>query len=116
MNLQNKVCILVMKSDVLLKRAVVSLLGLEDELEIVVSEAVDISELDRDISKINPNVVLLSESEPMAAQESLTQLIVRHPGLKIVLASTYSNWLHIFSKEDVLLTRLDDLLTVIKAV
>jgi hypothetical protein len=111
----NNYCILVHKSDVLLKRAVLSLMDLEKELEIVVSEAVDINELAMDVSKINPNVVLFSESQPMAAKEALTQLLVGHPKIRVVIVSVNSNWLHIYDKEDKLLTRLEDLLTVIKA-
>ena len=115
MNNPNNYCILVHKSDVLLKRAVLSLMNLEKELEIVVSEAVDINELATDVSKINPNVVLFSESQPMAAKEALMQLLVSHPKIRVVIVSVNSNWLHIYDKEDKLLTRLEDLLTVIKA-
>ena len=83
-------------------------------MEIVVSEAVDISEFAMDVAKISPDAVLFSESHPMAAKETLTQLLVYHPKLRVVVVSVNSNWLHVFSKEDVLLTRLDDLLAVIK--
>jgi hypothetical protein len=68
-----------------------------------------------DVSKIQPNVVLFSESQPMAAKESLAQLLIGHPRLRIVVVSVDSNWLHIFNKEDMLLTSLDDLLAVIKS-
>jgi hypothetical protein len=88
---------------------------LEEELEIVVSEAVDMAELEMDISKINPSVVLFSESQPLATNEALTQLLTSHPKIKIVIASVSSNWLHIFDKEDMLLTSFEDLLTVIKS-
>jgi hypothetical protein len=108
-------CVLVHKSDVLLKRAVLSLMNLEKELEIVVSEAVDINELSTDVSKINPNVVFFSETQPLAVKETLAQLLISHPKIRIVIVSVNSNWLHIFNKEDKLLTRLEDLLTVIKA-
>ena len=108
-------CVLVMKTDVLLKRAVLSLMDLDEDLELVVSEAVDFLELAMDVSKINPNTVLFSESQPLAAKESLSQLVGVHPGLKIVVVSVNSNWLHIFDKEDLLMTSLDDLLAVIKS-
>ena len=107
-------CVLVMKTDVLLKRAVISLMDLEKDLEIVVSEAVDFPELAMDIAKINPDVVLFSESHPVAAKETLAQLLFSHPKLRVVVVSVTSNWLHVFDKEDKLMTSLDDLLTVIK--
>jgi hypothetical protein len=108
-------CVLVMKTDVLLKRAVISLMDLEMELEIVVSDAVDIPDLARDVSKINPDIVLFSESQPVAAKETLVQLLLSHPRLRVVIVSVTSNWLHVFDKEDMLMTSLDDLLNVIKA-
>ena len=110
MTYPKNLCVLVMKTDVLLKRTVVSLMNLEKELEIVVSEAVNITDLAMDVSKINPNVVLFSESQPMAAKESL----ITYPKLRIIVVSVDSNWLYIYDKEDMLLTNLDDLLTVIK--
>jgi hypothetical protein len=89
-------------------------MNLEKELEIVISEAVDINQLATDVSKINPNVVLLSESQPLAVKETVAQLLVNHPKIRIVIVSVNSNWLHIYDKEDKLLTKLEDLLTVIK--
>lgn len=109
-----KSCVLVMKTDVLLKRAVISLMDLEKELEIVVSEAIDIPELAMDVSKINPSVILFSESHPVAAKETLAQLLFSHPKLRVVVVSENSNWLHVFDKEDRLMTSLDDLIAVIK--
>jgi DNA-binding NarL/FixJ family response regulator len=108
-------CVLVLKPDVLLKRAFVSLLTAGNEFEVVVSEAKDLSELADDIFKIGPDIVFLSESMPLAKKETLIQLIVIHPGIKVVLVSEDSNWLHIFNKEDRLLTSLDDLLPIINS-
>jgi DNA-binding NarL/FixJ family response regulator len=104
-----------MESDVLVKRAVASLMILASELEVVVSEAVDIPELVRDINKINPTVLLLNESLPLSDKDSLTHLLISHPKLKVVIVSVDSNWLHIFDKQDMLLTRLDDLLAIIRS-
>ncbi len=109
-----KPCVLVMKTDVLLKRVAISLMDLEQELEVVVSEAIDLTDLEMDVSKINPDVVLFGESHPVAAKATLTQLLFSHPRLRVVIVSEKSNWLHIFDKEDKLMTSLDDLLTVIK--
>ena len=114
MTAPKKPCVLVMKTDVLLKRAVISLMDLEQELEIVVSDAIDIPDLALDVSKINPEVILFSESHPVAAKETLAQLLFSHPKLRVVVVSEDSNWLHVFDKEDKLMTSLNDLLAVIK--
>lgn len=99
----------------MLKRAALSLMNLEKELEVVISEAIDIKKLATDVSKINPNVILLSESQHLAAKEVLAQLLVSHPKIRIVIVSMNSNWLYIYDKEDKLLTSLEDLLMVIKS-
>ena len=107
-------CVLILQTDVLLKRAFISLMNLDKGLDIVISEAVDIPGFSMDVSKINPTAVLFSESQPMAAKESVAQLLMSNTRLRIIVVSVESNWLHIFDKEDLLLTSLDDLLAVIK--
>jgi len=108
-------CVLVMKGDVLLKRAFVSLMILGGEFEVVVSEAIDVLELADDISKTKPDVVFFSVSIPWARIDCLSQLLIRYPGLKVIVVSEDSNWLHIFKHEDQLLTSLDDLLLIINS-
>lgn len=72
-------CVLVMESDALMKRAFASLM-LEGELELAVSEALDVSELAEDLCRIKPDIVFLSESIPLAKNDSLLQLLIRCQG------------------------------------
>ena len=109
-------CVLVVEADVLLKRAFASLLTLGGDLEIVISEARNIQELLDDISKTKPSAVLFSESIPFSRMDSLSQLLMIHPMPKVIVVSEDSNWIHIFSQEDRLITDLSDLLFVINPV
>lgn len=115
MTTSKKYCILVHQSDSLLSHAVLRLTYSEQSIEVVVSEANDINELAMEVSEFNPIVVLLDESQPMASKEALAQLLTCRPKIRIVIVSVHSNWLYVFSKEDLLLTKLEDLLTVINA-
>lgn len=108
-------CVLVMHTDVLLKRAFASLLTLGCDVEIVVSEATNIQELVDDIFKTNPDVVLFSESIPFSREEALLQLLTLRPAPKLIVASQESNLLNIFSREERAITELNDLLTFINA-
>jgi len=108
-------CILIAEADILIKRALASLMILGGNFEVVVSEAMDISELANDIFKIKPDIVFFSVSTSFAGKDSLSQLILRHSGLKVVLVNEDSNWLHIFKHEDKLLTCIEDLLLVINS-
>jgi len=108
-------CVLVLKADVLMKRAFASLITQGGEFEVAVSEALDLTDLIEDVASINPDAIFLSGSLPLADKASLSQLLIRYRGLKVVVVSNESNWLHIFKREDRLLTRLDDLLLVINS-
>ncbi|RPJ24028.1 MAG: hypothetical protein EHM33_19160 [Chloroflexi bacterium] len=104
-----------MKSDAMMKRAFASLVTVKGELEVAVSEALDVSELAEDLFTKKPDIVFLSETTPLAQNDSLLQLLIRYPGLKVVVVSNDSNWLHIFKHENKLLISIDDLLPIINS-
>lgn len=108
-------CVLVMNTDVLLKRAFASLLTLGNNVEIIVSEAIDIQELKDDICKTNPDAVLFSESIPFSRNDSLSQLFMLNPMPRLIVVSEETNWLRIISREERLVTDLSDILTIISA-
>lgn len=108
-------CVLVINADGIMKRASVSLMNLAGELEVVVSNARSIPELISDVTRINPDVVLINDSMPMAVDESVTHLLASQPKLKIIVASMDSNLLRVFNKDEMLLTRFDEFLGIIKA-
>ena len=60
-----------------------------------------------------PDVVILGESTPLAAESSLGQLLMSFPSLRVIVVGEGSNWLHVFSKQDKLVTRQTDLLDVL---
>jgi DNA-binding NarL/FixJ family response regulator len=107
-------CVLVMETDSLLKRAFVSVLqDTTAELLVCFSQAGDVWSLIAEISKINPDIVLFGESMPLSANESLSQIVSVYPALRLIVVSEQSNWLHIFQREDKLLTSLPDFLEFI---
>lgn len=115
MVLQRTPCVLVMNTDMLMKRALARLLNLGRNVEIVVSEAGDIDDLKDDIRKTDPDAVLFSESIPFSKREALTQLLMLRPSFRLIVASEETNLLNIFSREERPVTELNDLLTFINA-
>lgn len=105
-------CILVMKSDAFLLRAVASLMARAPELDVVVSEAGDMEALDKDLAKIKPDVMLVNDS--LGERKDLEPLLTRHHGLKIVVASLYTNRLHVIGQDEISVTSLEDLLSAIR--
>ena len=104
-----------MDTDVLLKRAFASLLTLGSNVEIIVSEAKDIQELEEDICKTKPDAVLFSESIPFSRNDSLFHLLMLRPMPRLIIVSEETNWLRIFNTEERLMTDMGDLLTFITA-
>ena len=113
MLLRRRPCVLVVKADVLLKRAFARLLMLGSDVEIIVSEAADLEDLKDDICKTKPDAVLFSESIPFSQEESISQLLMLHPLHKLITVSEESNLLRVFTKEKRPVTELKDLLTAI---
>lgn len=107
----NPICVLVMKSDAFLMRAVASLMTRSPDLDVVVSEAEDMQTLNSDLEKIKPDVVLVNDS--LAERNAFAPLLKRHDGLKIVVASLYANRLHVIGQEEITVTSLEDLLSAI---
>ncbi len=106
------VCVLVLKSDVLVMRALAGLMARAPELDVAVSEARDMQELDRDLEEIRPDVMLVNDS--LIEQNALVLLLARHDGLKIVAASLYENRLLVIGQEEISVTSLEDLLFAIR--
>ena len=102
-------CVLVVKDDSLSKRAVVSLAHHGFDLDVVISEAADLEEFTEDVFQIQPDVVLLGKSMPMAGDEVLSHLLMKHQKLRLIVVSDDSNWMCVFKREDRLLTDLNDL-------
>lgn len=70
-----------------------------DELEVCVSDADELPTLSADISRLQPGVLFLRESMPMAANYAVTALLAAHASLRVIIVSEQTNWLQIFSRE-----------------
>jgi len=107
--------ILLMEKDSLWKRALSSLVSTSgSDINLITSQASNLDELIGEISQNEVSVVLLGESSmPSTEKDSLTQLLMVYPKLRVIVVSEDSNWLYVFQKEDFLLTGLTDLLNVI---
>ncbi len=107
-------CVLAVQQDSLIGRALTSVLvGSKSELKVITYKSEDIGGLVAETSELKPDVVILGESTPLAAKESLGQLLMSFPTLRVVVVGEGDNWLHVFSKRDKLVTRQTDLLDVL---
>lgn len=111
----NPPCVLVMKNDWLMKRALTSVLqDAEAELQVCISEANEVNELRAEVVRLKPGVVFIGETTPLAAIGCISQLLTAQPNLKVIVVSEQSNWVHIFRREDKLLGSLLEFIHLIQ--
>lgn len=102
-------CLLATPSNTLLDRALASvILSGTSEIKLVTSSARNLGELVSEISDLKVDIVILSESMSLAAKEVLVSLLMSFTELRVVVVSEDTNWLHVFHKKDMLMTRQSD--------
>ncbi len=102
-------CLLAVPNNTLLDRALASvILSGDSEIKLVTSAAKTMAELVSEISDLRAEIVVLSESMPLAAKEALISLLMSFTELRLIVVSEDTNWLHVFHKKDMLLTRQSD--------
>jgi chemotaxis response regulator CheB len=107
-------CVLAMQEYSLMNQALITaLLSSIPEQKVVTSTANSLEMLITEISELNPDVVLLGEAMPLAAKDTLARLLMCFPELRVIVVSEDTNWLHVFHKKDLLLTRQSDLLDIV---
>jgi chemotaxis response regulator CheB len=107
-------CVLAVQHDSLIGRALMSvLISSNSELKVITYKSKDIGGLVAETTELKPDVVILGESTPLAAKDSLGQLLMSFPTLRVIVVGEGNNWLHVFSKRDKLVTRQADLLDVL---
>jgi DNA-binding NarL/FixJ family response regulator len=106
--------VLVIRKNSLLNQAMASILQSSgSKIKVVTSAANDVQGLIVDISNLEPDVILLEESMALASKETITHLLMVYPNMRLIVVSDDSNWLHIYRKKDMLMTRPGDLLSII---
>ncbi len=102
-------CLIAVPNNTLLDRALASvILSGSSEIKLVTSIARNLQELVSEISDLRADVVILSESMPLAAKETLISLLMSFTELRLVVVSEDTNWLHVFHKKDILMTQQSD--------
>lgn len=107
-------CVLAMQQHSLMNQALITaLLSSIPEHKVVTSTANGLETLITEISELKPDVVLLGEATPLAAKDTLAHLLMCFPELRVIVVSEDTNWLHVFHKKDMLLTRQSDLFDIV---
>lgn len=106
--------VLVMQKDSLLNQALANILkNSECEISVITSGASNSQGLIAETTELKPDIVILGESTPMAGKDVLGYLLMSNPEMQVVVVSEDTNYLHVFHKKDMLITRQTDLLDVL---
>ena len=109
-------CVLAITKDSVLGHALTNLINSSDVGFVVVeSNAGTFDELIEEINTNNADVILLEKSDPFAREEMLTRLLMLYPRLLVIIVNEENNWLHIYRREDLLMTSPADLITAIRS-
>lgn len=109
-----KCCFLVGQKDSLFKQLVASLLNdLATNLKLEESRSTGFEELLNEISKAEPNLILLEEASPFTNGSYLIQLLINVPSTPVIVISEASNEMHILRRESVILSSSRDLIKTI---
>ena len=112
----NPLCILIVVTNTLLKQAMTNLLVNHSDMTVITRGIDTVQELVDEIARHTPEVVVLAEGTLLASADTLVSLLMLYPGLRVIVLSEESNWLHVFSKEEVLMTQAADLVDLIHSV
>jgi len=109
-------CIIALNKESLLRLTIANLFrNSANELTVIESDAENLDALIREINQFKANIILVENSSPFADEPSLTKLLILYPQLLVIVIQEDNNWLHIFRKENKLLTSATDLLDVINS-
>lgn len=84
-------------------------------LEVIESAAQEYDELISEINTFIADVILLDKASSFATDDVLGKLLLLCPKLFLILVDQQSNWLHLYRREDILLTSSTDLMELVRS-
>jgi len=105
----NITCLLAIPNNSLLERAIGHVISDgSSEINLVTSSAKNLAELIAEIANKGAEIVVLADSMPLNAKDTLVSLLMSFPELRVVIVSEDTNWLHVFHKKDFLMNQQAD--------
>ena len=113
----NKRCFLAIRKNSLFKQAVSSLLDdMTNSLELFESNASNVDDLFKEISEIDPDMILLEESSPFSDESLLVRLLITKPDLPVIVISEEINYMHVVRRKTVQLSSSIELIEAINLI
>ena len=107
-------CLLVIEEDSPLNFALEMLFSSDAGIKAVKSEARTFQEFVEEACRSKTQVVLLEDAAAPGERNTLTQLLMSTPPLKIIVILRDSNYIHVFRKEEILIQSSAELIEAIQ--
>jgi len=107
--------VLIVLGDSYIANGVVSLLSEESDITVESTIYVQGCPLTETFDKHHPDVLILDENLLSAEQTYLSNLLINHPNMKIVVLSLHDNRVSVFHRSDLLISTPQDFISAIKS-
>jgi hypothetical protein len=107
-------CLLIIDRDSPLNFALEMLLVPSSGINAVKSNAQDLQGIVNEVCKLKSPVVIVEDSATPTDDDSLAQLLMSNPDLKIIVVLKDSNYVHIFRKDELLIQNASEFLEIIR--
>jgi hypothetical protein len=108
------ISVLVCQVELVFGHSVFNLLAPYPEFELIKSSSRSEAELLEEIEACNAEVIILLENSDMACSSIFSKLTSINHNLRIVIINADDNWVHVYQRQDVLLTCPAQLVEVIR--
>ena len=109
-------CLLVIEDDSPLNFALEMLLAPSSGIIAVKSTASDLQGLVDEVCNLKSPVVILEDAVAMTEKNSLAQLLLSNPELKIIVVLRDSNAIHVFRKDEIMIQSSSDFIEAIQSI
>ena len=106
--------VLVCQVELVFGHSVFNLLAPYPEFKLIKSSSQSEGELSAEIETCNPEVIILLENSNLACSNIFARLTAINPKLRIVIINENDNWVHVYQRQDVLLTYPSQLVEIIR--
>lgn len=105
---------LIVCSNELLGVSVEHLCRTQDDLDVHNAQFLVEADLIRELERYQPDVLIVDESIDVNYPTRLLQSLAVSPNVRVILLNGQANILHVYKKQDVLVTKASDLLSVVR--
>lgn len=108
--------VIVLLSESLIGKGVESILSREKDLSVTSTSFIDDATLNQQIERDQPDVVILDERLEIADLSCMVGLLKENPELRVIVVEEQQNLIHVYQKQEIIVTRVADLIDTIRRI